>query len=208
MGTLTADEGRLAVSLAREAIGVYLREKRRITPHELPSVFDERRGVFVTLNSIEEGGNELRGCIGFPYPTYPLKEAVREAAIGAATSDPRFLPVSSSEMEERIVVELTVLTEPTILRCSPPERIDHIEIGRHGLIVRYGHYQGLLLPQVASEHGMDREEFLCHTCLKAGLSQDMWLDENTEVYTFEGQIFEESEPGGEVIQKDARGASP
>ena len=207
MGTLTADEGRLAVSLAREAIGVYLREKKRITPHELPSVFDERRGVFVTLNSIEEGGNELRGCIGFPYPTHPLKEAVREAAIDAATSDPRFLPVSSSEMEH-IVVELTVLTEPTTLTCSPGERIDHIEIGRHGLIVRYGHYQGLLLPQVAPEHGMDREEFLCHTCLKAGMSQNMWLDEGTEVCTFEGQIFEESEPGGAVIQRDARAVSP
>jgi len=204
MVMLTDDEGRLAVGLARDAVEHYLREGRKVAPHGLPEVFDQRRGVFVTLNRIGEAGKELRGCIGFPYPTHPLKEAIVEAAIGAATSDPRFLPVSLPEMDE-IVVELTVLTEPTPLTCSPLERVDHIEIGRHGVIVRYGHYQGLLLPQVAPEYGMDAEEFLSHTCLKAGLSPDMWMDERTQVYTFEGQIFEESEPRGKVVQKDASG---
>jgi len=197
---LTKEEGRLAVALARGAIECYLREGRRIEPSGLPEVFERERGVFVSLRTVGEGGRELRGCIGFPYPIHPLKEAIVEAAISAATSDPRFPPVSASEME-RLVVELTVLTEPTPMRCSRRELPEHIEIGKHGLMVRYGPYQGLLLPQVAPEHGMDEVEFLCHTCLKAGLSPDMWLDERTEVYTFEGQIFEEVEPGGEVVEK-------
>lgn len=199
MYMLTKEEGRLAVVLAREAIESYLKEGRRIEPSGLPKVFEEKRGVFVTLHRVGDG-KELRGCIGFPYPIHPLKEAIVEAAISAAISDPRFPPVSASELEH-IVVELTVLTEPTPVRCSPRELPEHIEIGKHGLMVRYGPHQGLLLPQVAPEHGMDEVEFLCHTCLKAGLSPDMWLDERTEVCTFEGQIFEEVEPGGDVVEK-------
>ena len=92
-----------------------------------------------------------------------------------------------------ITIELTVLTVPQVLKEQPKELPKHIEIGKHGLIVKKGLYQGLLLPQVATEHNWSSEEFLCESCWKAGLPQDAWLDEDTEVSIFEGQIFKEEE---------------
>jgi len=195
---LTSEEGELAVRLARTSIERYLREG--VMPEmkeEFPSVFYEKRGAFVTLKKMN---GTLRGCIGYPYPVKELKDAIADAAISAAVQDPRFPAVKPSEMDE-ILVEVTILTQPVKLKCPPKELPNHIRIGRHGLIVKYGPYQGLLLPQVPVEHGMDVIDFLSHTCMKAGLSPDMWLDERTEVYCFEGQIFEEEEPRGKVVEK-------
>jgi hypothetical protein len=136
----------------------------------------------------------LRGCIGYPYPVFKLKDAIIDAAISAAVGDPRFPPVTKREFED-VTVELTVLSMPRVLKATPKELPTHVEIGRHGLIVKKGMYQGLLLPQVATEYNWSPEEFLCQTCWKAGLPQDAWLDEDTEVSTFEGQIFTEEERG-------------
>lgn len=178
------EEGAEALKIARESIEKYLRSGKKL---EIKGEkFEERRGVFVTLNK----RGELRGCIGFPYPTQKLKDALVDAAISAATSDPRFSRVTLDEMSE-ITVEVTILTEPERIRLRPVDLPKRIEIGRHGLIVKKGHQQGLLLPQVPVEHGMDEEEFLSHTCMKAGLFPDAWLDEDTELYRFEGQIFSE-----------------
>lgn len=193
---LTKKEGELAVKLARESIEKYLRGENTEVG-DLPPVFNEMRGVFVTLKKTDDS---LRGCIGYPYPIKRLKDAIVDSAISAATQDPRFPSVRLSEMDD-IVVEVTILTEPMKLKCPPREIPNHIEIGKHGLIVKYGPYQGLLLPQVPVEHGMDVIDFLSHTCMKAGLPPDMWLDERAEVYCFEGQIFEEEEPRGKVVEK-------
>ena len=190
---LSLEEGKKAVKLARKAIEVYLSEKR-VIEDRLSGVFEEKRGVFTTLTK----HGELRGCIGFPYPIKRLDEAIIESAIAAATEDPRFPPVSLNEMDE-IVVEVTILTPPERLRVKPTELPKHIEIGRHGLMVKYGFYSGLLLPQVAVEYNMDAEEFLSQTCLKAGLPPDCWLA-GAEVYRFEGQIFKEVEPRGDVTE--------
>jgi|Deesub1362A_J573_1020465.scaffolds.fasta_scaffold00223_27 hypothetical protein len=193
---LTKKEGEIAVKLARESIEKYLRGENTEVG-DLPPVFNEMRGVFVTLKKTD---NSLRGCIGYPYPIKRLKDAIVDSAISAATQDPRFPSVRLSEMDD-IVVEVTILTEPMRLKCPPREIPNHIEIGKHGLIVKYGPYQGLLLPQVPVEHEMDVIDFLSHTCMKAGLPPDMWLDERAEVFRFEGQIFEEEKPRGKVVEK-------
>ncbi|MHC1565440.1 MAG: TIGR00296 family protein [Candidatus Syntropharchaeales archaeon] len=186
---LSEEEGKLAIQLSRDVIEAYVREGRRVNTdtYELPAIFNEKRGVFVTIN--KQG--MLRGCIGFPYPIMALKDAILEAAISAASSDPRFPAVSPDELE-MIELEVTILTEPLRLSVKPKDRASQIVVGKHGLIVRRGPYQGLLLPQVAVEWGWDAETFLEQTCLKAGLTPDMWLDEKTDVSIFEGQIFHES----------------
>ncbi|AKG92104.1 uncharacterized protein, PH0010 family/AmmeMemoRadiSam system protein A [Geoglobus ahangari] len=201
MKLLTPEEGEKAVRLARKAIETYL-SKKEVIKDRLEGVFSEKRGVFTTLTK----HGELRGCIGFPYPIKRLDEAIIDSAISAATQDPRFPPVRLEEMDE-IEVEVTVLTPPEKLSVPPEERAKAIEVGRHGLMVVYGPYSGLLLPQVAVEYGMDEEEFLTHTCLKAGLPPDCWLMEGVEVYTFEGQIFKEVEPRGKVVEVDMRSCS-
>jgi uncharacterized protein len=196
---LTETEGRNAVKLARKTIESFLSEKRLPKPEELgfelSPVFGEKRGVFVTLTENEL----LRGCIGHPYPDSTLGEAITDSAISAATRDPRFPPVGEEELDN-IVVEVTILTPPEKINAPPKEIPSHIEIGRHGLIVKQGYYQGLLLPQVAPENNMDCIDFLGHTCLKAGLSPDAWL-RGAEVHCFEGQIFKEKEPRGEVFEE-------
>jgi len=150
--------------------------------------------VFVTLKK-----NELRGCIGHPYPNMPLIDAIVDSAITAATGDPRFRPVQMNELDD-IRIEVTILTPPKLIEGGASERFKKIQIGKHGLLVKFGPASGLLLPQVATEYNLNAEEFLSQTCIKAGLMPDMWLDERAEVYTFEGQIFAEVEPNGEVIE--------
>ena len=188
---LTEEEGKEGLKLARQAIEKHLSENRRLKAEEahVPASFEEDRGVFVTLN---KHGN-LRGCIGYPYPVFKLKDAIIDAAISAAVSDTRFSPVTKEEFED-IVIELTILTMPQVLKAKPKDLPEQVEIGRHGLIVKKGMYQGLLLPQVATEYEWSAEEFLCQTCWKAGLPQDAWLEKDTEVSTFEGQIFKERAP--------------
>lgn len=197
---LTEDDGKTAVQLARDAIETYLRTGEMMDGSEiqLPPVFNEPRGVFVTLNK----NGELRGCIGHPYADSPLKYAVTDSAISAGFRDPRFPPVRIDEMTF-VTVEVTILTQPEQMNVSPKDLPSAIEIGRHGLIIKSGYRQGLLLPQVAPENKMDEVEFLSHTCLKAGLPPDAWVT-GADVYCFEGQVFAEKEPNGEIYQKDIK----
>ena len=186
MHLLTEEEGTLALQAARaymEAAVTHTEAKQ----FDFPEIFAENRGVFVTLTQ----AGELRGCIGFPYPTYPLSEAIREAAVAAATQDPRFYPVREEELSA-VRVEVTVLTLPEVLDCPAEDRPKHIEIGRHGLIASLGSRSGLLLPQVAEEYHWNAEEFLSQTCVKAGLYHKSWEeDDDCIIKTFEGQIFTE-----------------
>ncbi len=139
--------------------------------------------AFVTLRR----GEELRGCIGTIEGRLPLWEAVARAARGAAHEDPRFAPVAPEEMEE-ITVEVSVLSPP-----RPVSDPTEIEVGRHGLIVTAGGRRGLLLPQVAPEHGWSREEFLAHACVKAGLRPDAWK-QGASLEVFEATVFQ-AHPG-------------
>jgi AmmeMemoRadiSam system protein A len=137
--------------------------------------------AFVTLHV----GGALRGCIGTSERRRPLWSVVGEMAAAAATRDPRFRPIEVEDLSA-LKVEISVLT-PDVRIHSPQE----IQIGRHGLDVRRGFARGLLLPQVAVEHGLDREHFLAATCRKAGLPADAWQDEKTEVRVFEAEVFGE-----------------
>jgi uncharacterized protein (TIGR00296 family) len=185
MEVLTEEEGKVALTLAREAIVHRVAEIPEKTLRLTP-VFSEKRGVFVTLK--EHG--ELRGCIGFPHPVMPLGDAIRDAAVAAALEDPRFPPVAKSEIPA-LEIEVTVLTVPQRLDCPPRARPGNVEIGKHGLIVRGMGSGGLLLPQVPVEWRWGPIEFLDHTCMKACLPAKAWRSEAVELFTFEGQIFSE-----------------
>lgn len=193
---LTLEEGKLAVRLARQSLVNYIEKKKIAEPESLPQVFDEKRGVFVTIH--EEG--ELRGCIGYPQPIMPLGRAIVDSAINACSRDPRFPCVRPSELQ-RVEVEVTILTKPEPYDVPKQRLPEVVRIGTDGLIVTKGMYSGLLLPQVAPEWGFDPWTFLSQTCLKAGLLPDAWIDEDTEVLHFEAQIFAEVAPGREVIEK-------
>jgi uncharacterized protein (TIGR00296 family) len=194
---LTLEEGKIAVRLARDALISYIQSKKMIEQKELPPVFNEKRGVFVTIH--EEG--ELRGCIGYPEPVLPLGKAIVDSAINACSRDPRFPCVRPSELQ-RVELEVTILTKPEPYDVPKKRLPEIVRIGIDGLIVSKGMYSGLLLPQVAPEWGFDPLTFLGQTCMKAGLPPDAWLDEDTEVLHFEAQIFAEVAPGREVIEKN------
>jgi uncharacterized protein (TIGR00296 family) len=184
---LTTDEGRMALRLARGAIEYAIGKKPKPVPALTP-VFNDKHGVFVTLTK----SGQLRGCIGFPYPVMPLGDAIEDAAVAAATGDPRFPPVRKDELST-IALEVTILTVPIPLDVEPCQRPEKIEVGKHGLIIRGRGTSGLLLPQVATEYCWDSPTFLDHTCIKAGLPERCWMTPNVEVLTFEGQIFTEQE---------------
>ena len=185
----------MAVKTARKVIEEYVKSNK-VPKVDLPESFNDLSGVFVTL---KEAG-DLRGCIGYPYPDLPLSKALVDAAVQAATQDPRFDRVRSSELDH-ITVEVTVLSEPELMRAKPVDRPNHLVIGRDGIIVEYGLYRGLLLPQVPIEQHWGPEEYLEYGCLKAGLSADAWVDDMTKVYTFQGQIFQETSPKGKVVEE-------
>jgi len=200
---LTMEEGKLLVRLARKAVEEYLKTGKNMpTPANISPKLEEQCGVFVTLNSIRHGKKELRGCIGFPYPTLPLARAVIESAINSATHDPRFHSVSLNELSY-MVFEVSVLTPPQLVRVETPlDYPSKIKVGQDGLIVEGGYSKGLLLPQVPIEWNWNEEEFLCQCCIKAGLSPDCWLLKGTKIYKFNCVIAQEVSPNGEVVVKD------
>ena len=199
---LSLDEGRKAVALARNTIEQFV--KNNTTPlTNLTGVFTEKQGTFVTLHTFPE--HDLRGCIGIPLPIMPLKEAIIDAA-KSATRDPRFPPLGEEEVD-KIIIEVTILTKPELIKAlKPKDYLSSIEIGRDGLIVEQGYYKGLLLPQVPVEQGWDKEEFISHTCMKAGLLPDAWYDKNIKFFKISGQIFTEIEPNGKIMEKNLDGS--
>ena len=190
-------EGAELVRLARVAVEKYLQESVIIKPekHTL-----EKAGVFVTLNYVTSTKKEyLRGCIGFPLPEKTLYQGVVEAAVAAATEDPRFPPLDRQELNN-IIFEVSVLTSPQEIRVSPAEYGKEIEIGRDGLILHWRFGSGLLLPQVPVELNWNVEEYLANICYKAGAPPDVWLDPSSKLYKFQAVVFKEVEPKGEVVQ--------
>jgi AmmeMemoRadiSam system protein A len=185
MPYLSEADGRELLVLAREAIvkAVTRKELPGTIPHE--GIFGERRSVFVTLHV----RGELRGCIGTTESDEPLGEATVRCAASAALHDPRF-PAMRSEELAALSIEISVLSPLT------PIRPEELEIGRHGLVVSDENHRGLLLPQVAPEHGLNREQFLAETCRKARLPLDAWRWPSTRIQGFTCEVF-----------SDAKGAS-
>jgi hypothetical protein len=201
---LDPEEGAFLVGLARSSIEAALGSGE--TP-SLENVSEKLRtdcGVFVTLNKVSGLHHSLRGCIGFPYPVMPLLDAVSEAAVSAATTDPRFPQVGLEEMSA-IAVEVSVLTPPEKIDVqSPNEYPDHVQVGRDGLIVDRGSNRGLLLPQVAVDWGWNAKEFLTQSCIKAYLPPDSWLTPGTDIFRFRAIIFAEEEPRGRVARVELK----
>ncbi len=162
------------LGLARQAIRHNLEDLPRPAVEAKDKILAEKRGVFVTLTL----GGHLRGCIGYPLPVKPLGEAVVDMANAAALEDPRFEPLGIEELDQ-VKIEISVLSLPRRVK-GPSE----VEVGKHGIIISKGYRQGLLLPQVPVEYHWDRETYLSHGCLKAGLDQDEWRKGvNIEVFT-------------------------
>jgi uncharacterized protein (TIGR00296 family) len=195
---ISEKDGQILVKTARIVVTDYLKNGSKT---ELGKKFQDdfsfNSGVFVTLNN----PLGLRGCIGYPLPDKKLFNALEEAAISAATEDPRFPPVKFEELDS-ITFEVTVLTPPTKIEVSDSqEYLSKIKIGQDGLIVKYGYNSGLLLPQVPVEYGWNEKEFLEYTCEKAGLPKEYWQKEDVEILKFEGIVFKEKDPNGEIIQE-------
>ena len=180
---LSDGEKRTLLDIARYAIRAELDGNPSPPLDSLSDALSRRAGVFVTLRT----GNNLRGCIGYIEPLFPLAGAVQKVAVKAATEDPRFMPLSVMELDA-ITIEISVLTP-----LEKITNIDSIEIGKHGLVIDAGYRRGLLLPQVAVEYGWDRIQFLNHTAVKAGLPPEAWKRKEYQLFTFTVDKFDESE---------------
>lgn len=199
---LSLNEGIKVVQFARNVAESYVKNKKTLLS-DFGKAFNEKLGVFVTIHTFPE--HDLRGCIGIPLPIMTLKDAIIESA-QSATRDPRFPPLKENELDN-IILEVTILTKPELIKVSKPENYSsNIEIGRDGLIVEQSFYKGLLLPQVPVEQGWDTEEFLSHTCMKAGLLPDAWFDKDIKISKFGGQIFTETKPRGTIKEKRLDGS--
>lgn len=180
---LTSEQRTALLSLARSAILECVCRARSVNPISLDPALHAPGAAFVTLTR----RGELRGCIGYVEAIKPLAEAVAHCAVSAATADPRFLPVTADELPD-LRIEISVLSP--LRRVDQP---DQIRVGDHGLYISQGGRRGLLLPQVATEFGWDRETFLRQTCLKAGLPGDAWR-RGAEIRVFTVDHFTESAP--------------
>ena len=177
---LTKKEQRGLLKIARKTIIDH------ITNGKVPAVaptspgLNLHSGCFVTIK--QKG--ELRGCIGNFVSDQPLYQLVQEMAVSAATRDPRFYPMKVDDLTD-FTLDISVL--------SPLEKaasVEEIKVGKHGIYIVKGSYRGVLLPQVATEYGWNRDQFLQHTCIKAGLPQDAWQGE-CDIYIFSAQVFGE-----------------
>ncbi|MDD5108877.1 MAG: AmmeMemoRadiSam system protein B [Candidatus Omnitrophica bacterium] len=181
---LNIQQRKRLINIARQAIEKYLKTSTKLQVNETDPVLNQKMGAFVTLTKY----GELRGCIGNLVGTEPLYLTVGNMAIEAAVDDPRFHPLSLSELKD-IDLEISVL--------SLLERVDSaekIELGKHGVLVKRGINSGVFLPQVATETGWSKEEFLSQLCSqKANLPADAWKDKNTELYIFSAEVFSEKE---------------
>lgn len=164
------------ISIAREAIAAKLDGRRFIPSDEVSGT----GGVFVTLKII----GRLRGCIGRLRSEDPIADTVAEMARSAAFSDPRFPSLTSDELEF-LSIEISRLSE------FFPISADKVQVGIHGLMLRFGHRSGLLLPQVPGEQGWDREKFLSGLCRKSGLPDGIWEDPEAVLEAFTAEVFGE-----------------
>ena len=177
---LTKKERKELLKIARETVVEYVTNRKVPTVVTTSPGLNLHSGCFVTIK--QKG--ELRGCIGNFISEQPLYLLVQEMAVSAATRDPRFYPMKSEDLAD-FTLDISVL--------SPLERaasVEEIQVGTHGIYIVKGSNRGVLLPQVATEYGWNRDQFLQHTCIKAGLPQDAWQGE-CDIYIFSAQVFGE-----------------
>ena len=181
---LTEQEGRELLRLARHALESHF-GVTTLAPSAEVKTPNGVGGVFATLKL----DGELRGCIGYVVPNIDLHKTTERAVIAAATSDSRFAGVEAEEVS-RMRISISVLAEAVPVDATSEIGVE-IEIGRDGIIIERDGARGLLLPQVASERGWDRERFLAETCIKAGLKPESWKDPETVIWRFAAVHFDE-----------------
>jgi AmmeMemoRadiSam system protein A len=180
---LNAEQKKTLLDIAKETITSAVNKKNIPDFKITDPVLNLKCGAFVTIHK----NSNLRGCIGHIIGTTALYKTITKMAVEAALHDPRFGPVMPGELGG-IDIEISVL--------SPFEKItdiSKIEVGVHGLFIKSGYYQGLLLPQVATEYNWNRKEFLEHTCQKAGLPRDCYTREGCEIFIFSATVFSEKD---------------
>jgi len=166
-------------SIAREAIEAAVKGKDAAPVKDLTDKLKEHYGIFVTIKK----HGDLRGCIGRIIGNQPVYISCQQMARAAALEDPRFDPVTLSELAE-LEIEISVLTP-----LEPVRDFKDIVVGRDGLLISKGYASGLLLPQVATEYGWNVTEFLEQTCHKAGLPANAYQAKDAEIYKFSAEVF-------------------
>lgn len=180
---LTIQQKQRLLEIARDSIKMYLETGKKLVVNEADLTLNQKMGAFVTLNK----HRQLRGCIGSLVGSQPLYQTVRDMAIEAAVGDPRFSALSLAELKD-VEIEISVLS---VLEKVPSA--EQIELGKHGVLVRRGNQSGVFLPQVATETGWSKEEFLNNLCAhKAGLDEGAWKNKDTQLYIFSAEVFSES----------------
>jgi len=189
LNQISEEEGLALVELAKIAIREYLKSGRIIDLKEIPFENWKKKGAsFVTLERKDTG--ELRGCIGSIIPFRPLYQDVIYNAIASATKDPRFNPVSLEELPF-LKTKVSILSFPQILQYKDPQDLlEKIKPFEDGVILKLGEYQGTFLPDVW-EQIPDKEKFLSHLCLKAGLPPNCWIKYHPEIFIYKTKIFED-----------------
>jgi uncharacterized protein len=198
----TLKEGQHLVNVARDIVE-RLFDDRRPSLESLIQT-NVNAGVFVSIHDCSTGENILRGCVGFPLPRGEFCSSLEEAAIAAATQDPRFSPISKEELG-KVIFEVSVLNRPELISVAKPtDYLTMVKIGVDGLMLSWGEHSSLLLPQVALEFNWTVDEFLSNLCHKAGLTPDMWMNKDIKIYKFNCVIFRESKPRDGIYQVDGR----
>ncbi len=182
-GDLSQNQKKALMKIARLSVETYVKENKIPELSVTDPRLKEIGAAFVRLKKF----GDLRGCIGHVLAQEPLYLCVRDVACSAAKHDPRFPPVSKEELKD-LEYEISVLSP-----LAPVRNLAIIKVGRDGLVMRMGPYQGLLLPQVPVEQGWDHDTFLSHTCLKAGMSSDCWHNPEVQIFRFQGLVFGEKE---------------
>jgi len=180
----SAGQKKELLKIARDTIRHYLETGKKLEVLTDDEALKQEMGAFVTLHR----KGQLRGCIGHMVASGPLDVTVRDMAIAAAVQDPRFKPLTSSELDE-VDIEISAL--------SPMKQIEDyntIEMGKHGVLVKKGFRSGVYLPQVATETGWDRDEFMNSLCMqKAGIPADSWKNGEADIYVFTAEVFGEKD---------------
>lgn len=195
---ITTGEGIDLVRLARKSVESFIKNKKIINS---TTISNKKAGVFVTIYHVNNMGDEknLRGCIGYVFPSNNIYNSVIAAAINAATEDPRFMAISEKELNE-VIFEVSVLTKPSLIQIeNTDESIKKIVIGRDGLLLESRYGSGLFLPQVPVEQKWNNLDYLSNLCYKAGAPSDAWLLDDSKLYTFSSLIFRERLPNSEII---------
>ncbi len=183
---LNKQEKEYLLNIARKSITAAVNHDQPPQPVDCPENLLQPSGAFVTIHKFDD----LRGCIGFVEAVKPLIETIVETAAHAAINDPRFLPLTSDDLED-IKIEISVLSPLKLI-----EDVNEIQVGEHGILMEEGFNRGLLLPQVATEYNWDRETFLNQTARKARLPINAWKKKSTKIRIFTAEIFNEESING------------